>query len=63
MYFILFYKTIENYIVNRTPYRDEHLEYARKANAEGSFVMAGALAEPAFLFSRENLFGRRGICQ
>ncbi|GAB3201947.1 uncharacterized protein YciI [Pontibacter aydingkolensis] len=47
MYYILFYKTVENYIEKRAPYREEHLALARQARLDGSLFMAGALAEPA----------------
>jgi uncharacterized protein YciI len=47
MYYILFYKTIENYIEKRAPYREEHLEYAQAAHKRGALVMAGALSDPA----------------
>jgi uncharacterized protein len=47
MYYILFYKTVDNYIERRAPYREEHLKYANKAHDKGELVMAGALAEPA----------------
>ena len=47
MYYILFYKTTDNYIEKRAPYRAEHLALAKKAYEEGTMVMAGALAEPA----------------
>lgn len=47
MYYILFYKTIENYIEKRAPYRAEHLALAQQAQQNGHLVMAGALAEPA----------------
>ena len=47
MYYILFYKTVENYVERRAPYREEHLEYAIAAHERGSLVMAGALSEPA----------------
>lgn len=47
MYYILFYKTIDNYIEARAPYRAEHLALAQQAQGNGSLVMAGALAEPA----------------
>ena len=47
MYFILFYKTVNNYIERRAPFRDEHLRLAREARAKGDLVMAGALADPA----------------
>ncbi len=46
MYFILFYKTVDNYIELRAPYRDEHLAYAQQAYAAGTLLMAGALTDP-----------------
>lgn len=47
MYYILFYKTVENYEEKRAPYRAEHLKYVMKAYEEGTLVMAGALTDPA----------------
>jgi uncharacterized protein len=47
MYYILFYKTVDNYIEKRAPYREEHLKLANASHAAGKMVMAGALAEPA----------------
>lgn len=47
MYYILFYKTVENYVEKRMPYRAEHLKLAKEAFDEGTIVMAGALADPA----------------
>ena len=47
MYYILFYKTVENYIERRVPYRERHLAYASEAHKRGELVIAGALAEPA----------------
>lgn len=47
MYYILFYKTIDNYIEKRAPYRAEHLKLAQEANQKGELVLAGALDEPA----------------
>lgn len=46
-YYLLFYKTIENYIEKRAPYRTEHLKMAEEAHQNGSLIMAGAMAEPA----------------
>jgi uncharacterized protein YciI len=46
MYYILFYKTVDNYVEKRAPYREEHLAYAKAAIERGELVMAGALAEP-----------------
>lgn len=47
MYYILFYKTVDNYVEKRAPYRNEHLALAKSAYEDGNLVMAGALAEPA----------------
>lgn len=47
MYYILFYKTIDNYIEKRTPYREEHLKLAQEAKQKGELIIAGALDEPA----------------
>ncbi len=47
MYYILFYKTVDNYVEKRKPFRQEHLAYADVALQRGDLVMAGALAEPA----------------
>lgn len=47
MYYLLFYKTVENYIERREPYREEHLALANAAHKEGHLVMAGALSDPA----------------
>jgi uncharacterized protein YciI len=47
MYYILFYKTVEDYVNRRAPYREDHLAYARAAHTRGELVMAGALADPA----------------
>jgi uncharacterized protein YciI len=47
MYYILFYKTIDNYVERRAPFRGEHLSLAQQALDNGSLLMAGALAEPA----------------
>lgn len=47
MYYILFYKTVDDYIERRIPFRGEHLELAQAAYEAGHLVMAGAFAEPA----------------
>jgi len=46
MYYILYYKTVEDYVNRRAPFREYHLAYAREAHARGDLVMAGALADP-----------------
>jgi uncharacterized protein len=47
MYYLLFYKTVDNYIERRVPYRPEHLALAEKYRSEGKLLMGGALAGPA----------------
>ena len=58
MYYILFYKTVEDYMERRGAYRPEHLDLISKAHAKGDLIMAGALAEPAdgavFIFKGDN---------
>lgn len=46
MYYILFYKTVENYVERRTQFRAEHLAYASEFYKQGKLVLAGALADP-----------------
>ncbi|MBK9357550.1 MAG: YciI family protein [Bacteroidales bacterium] len=46
MYYILFYKTIDNYLEKRIHFREEHLKLAREAHIRGELLMAGAMAEP-----------------
>ncbi len=46
MYYALFYKTVDNYIERRAPYRNEHLAYATAAHERGEMVMGGAFDEP-----------------
>ncbi|CAH1001395.1 hypothetical protein LEM8419_02298 [Neolewinella maritima] len=45
-HYILFYETVDGYVEKRQPYRDIHLQLARKAVESGALVMAGAY-EPA----------------
>jgi len=54
MYFTLSYDTVENFVERRQPFREEHLAAARRAHAEGTLVMAGALkpADGALLVFR-----------
>jgi uncharacterized protein YciI len=47
MYYILFYKTTEDYLERRGAYRPEHLDLINSYHAKGNLVMAGALADPA----------------
>ncbi len=47
MYYILFYKTVDDYIEKRQPFREAHLKLANEYHARGELILAGALAEPA----------------
>lgn len=47
MYYILFYKTVGNYLERRGQFREEHLKLAHEAHHRGELVMAGAMADPA----------------
>jgi len=46
MYYILIYKTVENYVEKRAPFRSEHLGYSNEAHARGELLMGGALGDP-----------------
>jgi len=46
MYYILFYKTVDNYVERRKPFREAHLSLALEAYNKGALIMAGALADP-----------------
>lgn len=43
---MLLYKTVENYIERRAPYRAEHLAYAGAAHSRGELILGGALGDP-----------------
>ncbi|MFA3783532.1 YciI-like protein [Melioribacteraceae bacterium 4301-Me] len=47
MYYILFYKTVENYLEKRKQFREEHLAYANSYYKRGELLLAGALANPS----------------
>jgi uncharacterized protein YciI len=47
MYYILFYKTVENYVERRASFRSDHLDLVQNYHDAGHLVMAGALADPA----------------
>jgi uncharacterized protein YciI len=47
MYYVLSYKTVENYVERRAPYREQHLTLARASRDRGELFMGGALDDPA----------------
>lgn len=56
-YWVLFYQVVPDYANRRRPFRPEHLELARAAQASGELVLGGALADPvdqALLVFRSN---------
>jgi len=46
MYYLLIYKTVDNYVERRAPYRDAHLAYATAAHDRGELFLGGALTDP-----------------
>ena len=46
MYYLLIYKTVDDYVERRAPYRPEHLNYSNAAHARGELVMGGVLTDP-----------------
>ena len=58
MYYILVYKTVDNYIERRAEFRQEHLGLAEEYNQSKGMVMAGALDDPPdealLIFKGEN---------
>ena len=46
-YYALFYEVVDDFVAQRTVFREEHLGLARAAHARGELVLAGALADPA----------------
>ena len=46
MYYILFYKTAEDYMERRGAFRQQHLNFANTALKKGEIVMGGALSDP-----------------
>jgi uncharacterized protein len=45
-YWLLLYDVVDDYVERRAPFRQAHLELARRAHERGELAMAGALAEP-----------------
>ncbi len=45
-YYLLIYHVVDDYVVRRAPYREEHLRLARQAHDRGELILGGALADP-----------------
>ncbi|MBI5324967.1 MAG: YciI family protein [Ignavibacteriae bacterium] len=46
MYYILTYKTVDQYVARRDQFRDAHLSYAAEYVKRGELLLGGALDEP-----------------
>lgn len=46
MYYLLTYKTVDDYVRRRAPFREAHLAYARASQERGELFLAGALDDP-----------------
>ena len=46
MYYILSYKTVDNYVQRRAPFRQQHLDYASTFVERGELILGGALEDP-----------------
>jgi len=47
MPFVLFYKVVDDFVAQRVPFRQQHLQLVEEAHARGELLLAGALEEPA----------------
>jgi uncharacterized protein YciI len=45
-YFALLYEAVDDFIVRRGAYREEHLRLVREAHARGELLLAGAFGDP-----------------
>lgn len=46
-YFALVYEVVDDYLLGRAAFRDDHLRHARQAYDRGELLLAGAFADPA----------------
>lgn len=45
-YFALLYEVVDDFIAQRSAYRDEHLRIVANAHQRGELLLAGALSDP-----------------
>jgi uncharacterized protein YciI len=45
-YYLLVYRVVDDYVLRRAPFREEHLRLAREAKDRGDLILGGALADP-----------------
>lgn len=57
MYYVLIYKTIENYLSKKEEYLKEHLNYTIQYISKGELILSGTLVDPLdtvmFVFKTE----------
>lgn len=46
MFYLLIYDVVENYVEQRVPFREEHLQLAREFADQRTLVLGGALTDP-----------------
>lgn len=46
-YYALMYDVVDDYVVRRAQYRDEHLRLANESNKRGELLLGGAFTDPA----------------
>jgi hypothetical protein len=46
-YFVLTYYLVDDYILRRAAFREEHLRLASETNRRGDLLLAGAFSDPA----------------
>ena len=46
-YYALIYDVVDDYVMRRTQYREEHLRLANEANRRGELLLGGAFTDPA----------------
>lgn len=46
-YYALIYSVVDDYIVRRGAFRDEHLRLANEASSRGELILGGAFSDPA----------------
>lgn len=46
-YYALIYYVVDDYVIRRTDFREEHLRLANEANKRGELLLGGAFTDPA----------------
>ena len=46
-YYALIYHVVDDYIIRRTAFREEHLRLANESSSRGELILGGAFSDPA----------------